>query len=96
MHGNVMELCEDYYDTDFYAHSPVDDPLNAHPHEAWFSVIRGGSWYRPPVPAAFRSARNYDVYSGDLGFRVAVSIAGWTDSRPAAVATPSDAPSLPP
>jgi formylglycine-generating enzyme required for sulfatase activity/serine/threonine protein kinase len=42
MHGNVMELCEDYYDREFYAHSTVDDPLNARPHNPMNSTMRGG------------------------------------------------------
>ena len=70
MHGNVMELCSDWYGKTL----PVGtDPVG--PEEGSFRVFRGGGW--GDDPGRCRSAfRDYGVPSGrsrDLGFRVARS-----------------------
>ena len=72
-HGNVYEWCQDLYDSDYYAYSPVEDPVCS--TGATRRVIRGGSWRSNPHRC--RSAYRYGLLPEnrgyDLGFRVARS-----------------------
>lgn len=76
MHGNVLEWCHDWYDEDYYRNSPADDPPG--PEQGTNRVRRGGSWYDPAglcrAATRFRVVPSY--VSDDLGFRVAVAMAG--------------------
>jgi formylglycine-generating enzyme required for sulfatase activity len=72
MHGNVNEWCWDWFGSDFYKSSRVDDP--AGPLQAAFRVLRGGSW--SSFPRRCRSAPRIREPAGyrynDLGFRLAL------------------------
>jgi formylglycine-generating enzyme required for sulfatase activity len=74
MHGNVEEWCSDWYDKNYYAHSPAADPQG--PDAGSFRVGRGGGWRSYPVGC--RSARRHldapapGVYG--VGFRVVLSL----------------------
>jgi len=80
MHGNVWELCDDWYHPDYYAKSTRSDPTG--PVSGTSKVRRGGSWLMPA--AHCRSAsRNWNLASEtradpesppDIGFRVLLEI----------------------
>ena len=72
MHGNVWELCLDWYGD--YPKGDVTDPKG--PETGTGRVNRGGSWFVEPhlIRSAFRSG---DVPSGrnaNLGFRVSMTV----------------------
>ena len=70
MHGNVDEFCSDYYDEEYYARSPVNDPENT--TESPYRVHRGGSWFTEAsyCRSSFRLWVTPGFYGDDLGLRV--------------------------
>jgi len=68
MAGNVYEWCNDWYGQDYYAESPVHNPLG--PETGTQRILRGGNWLTVPngCRAAYRYKNRPDA-SGDYGFR---------------------------
>jgi formylglycine-generating enzyme required for sulfatase activity len=75
MHGNVGEMCADYFDPDYYAAPPpVDDP-GGPPDRGKGHAVRGGNFHQLPLFAR-SAARVSDSGAPSvlIGFRVVCEI----------------------
>jgi formylglycine-generating enzyme required for sulfatase activity len=71
MHGNVFELCGDWFDTAYYKVGPARDPQG--PEKGTYRVVRGGSWANVGLNcrAADRNCVAVTARLNFVGFRVA-------------------------
>ncbi len=72
MHGNVREWCQDWYASDYYSESPVNDPQGPISSDEERRVLRGGAWnlLAKYTRSAFRSGYAPGNRDGYLGFRL--------------------------
>jgi formylglycine-generating enzyme required for sulfatase activity len=71
MHGHPWQWCADWYEAEYYAKSPADDPTG--PDTGVVRVLRGGSWLLRPnfARSAARDSDYPDSRCYTTGFRVA-------------------------
>jgi M6 family metalloprotease-like protein len=76
MAGNVHEMCNDWYDDDYYSTRPSPDVSPTGPASGATRVTRGGSWKDTSTSycrASWRSGTPANMRVNTIGFRVAAS-----------------------
>ncbi len=100
MAGNVWQFVNDWYDRDYYAYSPADNPPgpaqgSLMPNGKPYRGMRGGNWYNGENGHSRVSNRNPSYYRGPqdpdhpyyhLGFRVVLPVNA--ENRPIVKPTP--------
>ena len=71
MHGNVWERCHDWFDAQWYANSPTNDPVG--PATGGRRMVRGGAWHYFDLHCRSAYRNNYSPIgrTGNTGFRIA-------------------------
>ena len=72
MSGNTWEWCTDWFDENYYAKSPVNDPQG--PASGPFRVVRGGNFHNPPTDARVAYRPYMKIGYRWIGFRLVSSL----------------------
>ncbi|PWT72111.1 MAG: hypothetical protein C5B59_16600 [Bacteroidetes bacterium] len=74
LNGNVAEWCSDWYSSQFYHSSPLENPNG--PNEGSSKVVRGGSWndYEQSCRNSYRDQHPINFKDKTIGLRLASSI----------------------
>ena len=74
MTGNVLEWCQDWFDSNYYVNSPQNNPQG--PSSGVFRVLRGGSCYNDPglCRVSFRDGSNPDYHHDNGGLRLSLPV----------------------
>ena len=89
MSGNVMEWCQDFYDSNYYKNSPEDNPCNEVTATLYSHVLRGGSWHWDDkyCRVTSRTDNGQGVKAEHFGLRLAMDL---TDSPQTYLTCPDD------